>query len=147
LAPDRARLIRNVSQLEETVKPPDHVQNVAQWQNYCRKIRARAIDLLEGRLGVIEAARELSKLAYWTDLRSDDDLATFVAIDSETDALPVGDVRQYWSAEALQRKDPEIQHAEELYRQVALEAAERLTKRFTWALDARNERRTRRTDG
>jgi hypothetical protein len=129
------------------VKPPDHVQNVAQWQNYCRKIWARAVDLLEGRLGVIDAARELSRLAYWTDLRSDADLTTFVAIDSETDALPVGNVRQYWSAEALQRKDPEIRHAEQLYRQAALEAAERLTKRFAWALDARNERRAKRTLG
>jgi hypothetical protein len=79
--------------------------------------------------------------AFWTDLMNDEDLTTFVAIDSETDALPVGHVRQHWSAEALARKDVEIRHAEELYRQVALEAAGRLTKRFAWALDARNDRR------
>jgi hypothetical protein len=123
------------------VKPPDHIQNVAQWQNHCRKIGARAVDLIEGRLGVIDAARELSKLAFWTDLRNDEDLTTFVAIDSETDDLPVGNVRQYWSAEALARKDIEIRRAEELYRRVALEAAGRLTKRFAWALDAGNDRR------
>jgi hypothetical protein len=74
---------------------------------------------------VIGTARELSRLAYWTDLRNHEDLTTFVAIDSETDTPPVGDVRRYWGAEALQRNDPEIQHAEELYRQAALEAAER----------------------
>lgn len=130
-----------VSRQTRIVKPPDHIQNVAQWQNYCRKIRARAVDLVEGRLGVIDAARELSKLAFWTDLRNDEDLTTFVAIDFETGTLPVGDVRQYWSVEALERKDAEIRRAEELYRQSALEAAGRLIQRFAWALDARNERR------
>jgi hypothetical protein len=133
--------------MDNPLKPPDHVQNIAQWQRFCRKIRARAVDLLEGRLGVIEAARELSRLAHWTDLRSDDDLTTFMVIDSETDTLPVGNVRQYWSAEALQHKEPEILHAEELHREVALESAERLVKRFAWALDARNERRRKPTVG
>jgi len=41
-------------------------------------------------LGVIETARILSQLAFWTHLQDDADLQTFVAIDSETDSLPVG---------------------------------------------------------
>jgi hypothetical protein len=90
---------------------------------------------------VIDAARALHKLAYWTGLVNDEDLTTFVAIDSETDTLPVGEARQFWSAEALEREDPKIRQAEELYREAALEAAARLVDRFAWAIDARNERR------
>jgi hypothetical protein len=36
-------------------------------------IRARALDLIEGRLSVIESARELSKLAFWSGLKNDPD--------------------------------------------------------------------------
>ena len=98
-------------------------------------IRARALDLVEGRLSVIESARVLSKLTYWSGLDTDPDLVTFVAIDSETDTLPVGEVRKYWAAHALEREDVEIAKAEELYR------AQRLVERFKWALEARAARR------
>ncbi len=44
------------------MEPPDHIQNVALWQSHCRKIRARAVDLIEGRIGTIVAARDLGTL-------------------------------------------------------------------------------------
>ena len=50
-------------------------------------------------------------------------LLTFTGIDSETDTLPIGEVRKVWSREALERIDPEIQHAEQLYRETAIKAA------------------------
>ena len=53
-------------------------------------------------------------------------LLIFTGIASETDGLPVGAVRQQWSAEALERKDREIAEGEEFYRDSAMEAATRL---------------------
>jgi hypothetical protein len=123
------------------VQPPAHITNVPQWEEHCRKIHARAVDLLEERARVIETARAISKLAYWTGLRDDPDVSTFVAIDSETDTLPVGEVRQYWAAHALEREDIEIDRAERLYAATARQAAEALVDRFSWALDARRRRR------
>lgn len=105
-------------------------------------IRARALDLIEGRLSVIESARVISKLAYWSGLKNDPDLTTFVAMDSETDTLPVGEVRKYWASHALEREDVEIAKAEEMYRSTALESAQRLVERFEWALESRAARRT-----
>ena len=104
-------------------------------------IRARALDLIDGKLSVIESARALSKLTYWTGLVADPDLGTFVAIDSETDTLPMGEVRKYWATSALEREDVEIAKAEDLYRSSAIEAAQRLAERFEWAIEARAARR------
>lgn len=104
-------------------------------------IRARALDLIEGRLSVIESARILSKLAYWTQLNDDSDLTTFVVIESETDTLPVGEVRKHWAKHALEREDVQIEKAENLYRPFAIESAHRLAERFEWALQARVARR------
>ena len=124
------------------MKPPPHIQNVLQWEDHCRMIRARALDLIEGRLSVIEtAARTLSKLTYWSELKNDPDLTKFVAIDSETDTLPVGEVRKYWASHALERQDVEIANAEGLYRSTAMQSAQRLAERFDWALEARAARR------
>jgi hypothetical protein len=104
-------------------------------------IHARALDLIEGRLGVVETSRALSKLAYWTGTRDDPDLLTFIAIDSETDSFPIGDVRKLWADHALALQDVEIAKAESFYRPSALEAASHLAERFEWTLEARNARR------
>ena len=90
---------------------------------------------------MIETARAISKLGYWAGLRDDPDVSTFVAIDSETDKLPVGEVRQYWAAHALEKEDVEIGRAERLYAATAKQAAEALVQRLSWALDARRRRR------
>lgn len=92
-------------------------------------------------MSIIESARALSKLTYWSGLDRDPDLMTFVAIDSETATLPVGEVRKYWAAHALEREDVEIAKAEDSYRSAAIESANRLAERFAWALAARAARR------
>jgi hypothetical protein len=68
----------------------------------------------------------LRPLRHEVELALAEALLVFTAIDSETDALPVGEVRQQWSAEALDRKDREIANAEIRYREVAMEGAARL---------------------
>jgi hypothetical protein len=125
------------------MQPPSQIQNVAQWEEHCRKIRARALDLVEGRAGVIVTARALQPLAVWTGLQDDPDLVTFNAICSETDTLPAGPERKQWASHALAREDVKIREAEDLYREIALQAADRLVSRFGWALAARKKRRNK----
>lgn len=116
------------------MKIPPGVRNEALWCKQCRMIRARALDLLEGRLGVIETARVMLPLAYWTKGQSEPEFLLFRAIASETDDLPVGNVRAYWSADALEREDVRIEAAENLWREQALSAAKKLIERYQWAV-------------
>jgi hypothetical protein len=62
-----------------------------------------AQDMLAGRLSYIEGARKIFA-ANWTARLDelDPDLLPFVAIVSETDALPFGEMRSHWQAEALE---------------------------------------------
>ncbi|RQV22991.1 hypothetical protein DF039_10150 [Burkholderia cenocepacia] len=111
---------------------PPGITNEALWRKNCRKIRARALDLLEGRLGVIETARAMLPLASWTKVEGEPEFLLFRAIASETDDLPVGDVRAHWATDALEREDRRIEAAEKFWREKAFSAAARLVKRYQW---------------
>lgn len=105
-------------------------------KNEIKSQRAKAIntaaEMISGKLGIIAGARIMSGLRFDTELPDDDkDFLKLVAIDSETDALPVGLEREQWSAEALKEKDIEIRRCEELYRQDAIDACERLILKLT----------------
>jgi len=112
------------------MNPPSWVRNEAQWHKQCRRLIARANELIEGRVAVVESAREIRKYGFWFRASDDPDFLTFIAIDSETDHLPVGDVRQHWSKDALEKKDVEIQKAEATYRPRALDAARNLIRKY-----------------
>jgi hypothetical protein len=89
-----------------------------------------ARQLVAGEIGVIAASRELGylHLRHEVEPQLANVLVTFTGIDSETDALPVGDVRKEWSPEALKRKDEEITEAEDFYRDSAINAATELIR-------------------
>jgi hypothetical protein len=87
-----------------------------------------ARQLIAGEIGIIAASRERGCLRYETEPQLATVLVTFTAIDSETDALPVGDVRKEWSPDALERKDKEIAEAENFYRESAINAAAELIR-------------------
>ena len=97
-----------------------------------QKVVGIARELLAGRIGVIAAARQIA--AFCGDRvgldEFDPDFLTFTVIESETDALPVGESRRHWAPDALAQKDLEIAQCEEFYRSEAAEAACRLIARF-----------------
>ncbi len=98
-----------------------------------QKIAEVAQGILDNRISIIASARQIRGLCcghVGLDER-DPDLNTFVAINSETDDLPIGDVRQYWAPDALAQKDLEIARCEAMYRESALEAASHLVARST----------------
>jgi hypothetical protein len=87
--------------------------------------------ILSGRVGVIQGARALRDIrSTVTQDALDPDFLPFIVIDSETDTLPVGDVRKFWDAEALKRKDVEIEDAEQMYRETALDGCRKLLARY-----------------
>jgi hypothetical protein len=58
-----------------------------------------AKQLIAGQLGVIAASRLLSHFCHEAEPKVAEVLLTFVGIDSETDALPIGAIRCNWSPE------------------------------------------------
>jgi len=97
--------------------------------------RARAAELASRVLAGLEsplvAARELCRLRFSVGLPEDDrDFLTFVGVDSDTDALPVGPARVHWAPEALVAKEDEIARAEKWALQFAGEAFKSIVQRF-----------------
>jgi len=90
---------------------------------------ARAV--LRGELGVIAGARAVNRLRHETAADPlDPDFLRFVAIDSDTDHLPVeAEERAQWDPAALAAKDAEIAEAEEHWRGAAVEGGQRVLAR------------------
>jgi len=96
-----------------------------------RAISAFAQEMLSGRLSYIEGAREIT--AAWSAARLDErdaDMLAFVGIDSETDALPFGEMRAHWQAAALEALQPEIDEKEAWARQFGEPHCRNLVIRF-----------------
>ena len=91
---------------------------------------ARAV--LRGELGVIAGARAINRLRHETVADAfDPDFLRFVAIDSDTDHLPVEAAeRARWDPAALAAKEAEIAAAEAHWREAAREGCQRLLARF-----------------
>jgi hypothetical protein len=101
------------------------------------KIVAICEAVLNETMGVIAASRILSRLEVDVShhrvghsFDGDHDFLPFVAIDSETDHLPVDRERANWSPEALARKDKDIATAEARCKEYAFEACRKLIERF-----------------
>ena len=87
--------------------------------------------MLNGTVPFLEGVRLLVSLRREAEVQEDDiDFLAFVAVDSETDALPVGNVREHWSLAALARLEPEIQTATEWAKGFASAACVSVVRRF-----------------
>ena len=95
-----------------------------------REIGRIAAAMLSGAMSFIEGARTIWGLGHSAGLQDDADFNAFIVIESETDALPMGELRRMWNAEALEKLQPEIDRAEAWAREVGTSACERLVKRF-----------------
>ena len=88
-------------------------------------------DIIDKKISIIEGVRKLCALHH--KISKDDfdtDFLIFAAIDSDTDHLPVGNVREHWSLNALEMKDKEICDVEDIYRDQVIEACKKLILRF-----------------
>lgn len=90
-----------------------------------------AAEVLAGRVSAVIGAVDLTRLRSSLQVPDDDpEFETFMVIDSECDGLPIGPVRQYWSAEALARKAPDVARAEQWALETGREAFQRVVERF-----------------
>jgi hypothetical protein len=105
-------------------------------EEYVEKKRRRVAELASGMLddsiNYLEGAIELSSLLFEVEVAEDDqDFIAFVAVASEIDNLPIGAVRQYWSKEALERHEPEIQNLIKWAKEFSLSQCKSLSERFS----------------
>jgi hypothetical protein len=99
-------------------------RHASEWER--QRAREIAAAALAGRLTVLDAVRELFPLSHTDAIVEEEDRTLIIAIDSETDDLPIGKVRELWAPDALEEKDIEIKRAEELYEERFLEACKRI---------------------
>lgn len=99
--------------------------------HHASKLVAICRRALLGEYSVVEAARLISTLAHDLDPDSgDSDLNLFRAIDSETDHLPVGHVRDRWQKEALAKRGEELAKVESFYSDAAADSYRALLERY-----------------
>jgi hypothetical protein len=127
--------------MDKFVQVPAGVHNVPRWEEHCRKIHARAQDLIGGRLTLVQTAEAISRLSIWTLAKDDADLALFANMLRDSVGLPIGAERKYWSRAALERQAPLVQAWEDRWRPIGIAAALRLVEKYRWALAARQRRR------
>lgn len=108
------------------------------WMNALPSARRAAVALaraaLAGSLDPLVAVQQLTRLRFSVGVPEDDaDFLCFVAIESETDALPVGSERQFWSEDALQQLEPRIAEARCYAAEDGKDAFENVVRRFSEA--------------
>jgi hypothetical protein len=97
-----------------------------------RTIFEAAQAMLAGTLSYIEGAREI--VAHLRTAKLDErdaDFLPFVGIDSETEALPFGEMKSHWNAAALEALQPEIDRSEAWAKGFGEPFCRNLVKRFS----------------
>jgi hypothetical protein len=96
----------------------------------CERQRARDVAkaALKGSISILEAVRELASLAHTDAIDDEADRLLIIGIDSDTDDLPVGEVRKAWAPGALRDKDVQIASAEARWRAKFLQACRRIAE-------------------
>ena len=97
-----------------------------------KRVTEVASGMLDGSIHYLEGAIQLSSLQFEIDVPEDDqDFTVFVVIASEIDHLPIGAPRQYWSKEALERHESEIQESIKWAKEISLLHCKSLSERYS----------------
>jgi hypothetical protein len=93
---------------------------------------ATANAIIDGEIGLIQGCIRLASLAHdlVPDWRIDQDFVIVGGIASETDDLPTGSAREYWSQAALDREDKKIAEFETRTREMVLAACRNIVTRL-----------------
>jgi hypothetical protein len=87
--------------------------------------------ILSGELGVIEGSRQMNSASAGKDQWYDEPLIVFMSVSSQTDHLPIGDVRKQFTAEALVEKEKQLKDAEDFFRNSVFEACRKVVAEFS----------------
>jgi hypothetical protein len=96
-----------------------------------RRVVETAEAILDGSLGMVEGASRLAALRHEVDPHEEDvDFRALAGIDSQTDHLPVGSIRERWDAAALRAKDVELAGHEADFRDAVVRMCRNLVARY-----------------
>ena len=88
--------------------------------------------ILDGSIGIVEGCRMMNEFIAFAELDIDeDDRMTFQSVESQTDHLPVGEVRNLWNEEALKKKDEEIKKAEIMFTGIVKDSCNFILNKYT----------------
>ena len=104
-------------------------------QAYVSSCRARAAEIaaaiLAGSMPLLDGCRLLDQLGADVGVPDNDpDFSAFRLIQSETEALPLGQARSLWAPDALARLEPVLQFAATWAEPIALPACKSVIARF-----------------
>jgi hypothetical protein len=107
----------------------DDVDSAMRWRT--EAVHA-AQTILGGEVGLIQGVRHLTAIGHrrLRDFWADPDFSVLGVVDSETDDLPVGQVRAHWNPAALAVKDREIADYESKVRDAVLAACRSIHARY-----------------
>jgi hypothetical protein len=94
------------------------------------EVVSTARSILSGAVGIVEGARHLTSLGHALGMDRDPDFSFFVGVDSETEHLPVGDVRRHWATDALRHTDEDLRDCESFFRDRAFRVCQSLIQRY-----------------
>ena len=95
------------------------------------RLQQIAGSFLDRQMSLLEAAYKLLPIINRNrELASEDDSRFIIGINSETDDLPIGPVRELWDEDALRDKDREIKRCEEIWDDEFRETCKRILLRL-----------------
>jgi|GEM_PF-1771232 len=104
--------------------------NPAEFVKEFRRLRALCQRIIDGEESIIEGSRKMLPYRSWMKEEANDVWTIFLIVDSESDHLPVGDVRALWNQQALIEKDKEIKQIEDFYRKDVQQAAAEIRAQY-----------------
>lgn len=104
-------------------------------EEYVLSVRRKVAEVCSGMLArsipVLEGCQTLSSLREGAEVgERDADFEVFALVASETEGLPVGEVRKHWAAGALRQSEQEIQSAVEWAEPLVFPACKAIIGRF-----------------
>lgn len=123
--------------LDGSILPKNNVMQYMKMshEEYIVKMRERAVEvasgMLDGSIHYLEGAIELASLRFEVGLpENDKDFLAFTGVSSETDHLPIGSARQFWSEASLLRHEEEIEKSIKWAKEVSLSECKSIVARF-----------------
>ncbi|MBI1853859.1 MAG: DUF2489 domain-containing protein [Planctomycetes bacterium] len=97
-----------------------------------RKIAAIANSMIEGRLELLEGCREIVAFRSPSpdEVFDDEDMLTFIGVESELDGVPTGEVRTLCAPEELAEKDQKKDECLRQSHEFIIESCQAVVRRF-----------------
>jgi len=89
-----------------------------------------ARSMLAGEISFMEGARSISAIRFMAQIENDPDILPLVSIDTKSDTVPLGKIRNLWNRNALVELQSEIDRKESWARDFGRPHCENLVRRF-----------------